>query len=155
MTNAADWTTGGMEEAQPTGHGWVKFAVAGVVIVAALGLFLVSTISPGNAQYYLSVGEMHERNAEMVGKDARVSGIVVPNSIVYDPATLHLEFDIIDNGATDQEPLRIVMDGEPLPDQMKDEAEAIAEGRLGSDGTFHAETLMMKCASKYEVEVEE
>jgi cytochrome c-type biogenesis protein CcmE len=154
MTNTADWTTSGTEDTQQRSGGWVKFAVAGVVIVAAIALFLYTT-TRSNAQYYLSVQDLRNRGTEMVGKDARISGIVVPDSITYDSQTLHLEFDVVDKDTADQEPLRVVMDGEPLPDQMKDEAEAIAEGRLNADGTFQAETLMMKCASKYEVEVTE
>jgi len=152
MTNAADWTASGSEE---TGQGsWAKFAVAGAVILAAVILLLYTT-TRGNAQYYLSVEDLRARGAEMLGKDVRISGIVVPDSIVYDSQTLHLEFHMVDREKPDQEPLRVVMDGEPLPDQMRDEAEAIAEGRLQPDGTFQAETLMMKCASKYEVEVKE
>jgi cytochrome c-type biogenesis protein CcmE len=154
MTNAADWIASGAEETRSGGANWVKFAVAGLVIVVAIGIFLY-TATRGNAQYLRSVHELREQSVAMVGKDARVSGIVVPDSIMYDSQTLHLEFDIVDQDVANQEPLRIVMDGEPLPDQMKDEAEAIVEGRLNADGTFHAETLMMKCASKYEVEVTE
>jgi cytochrome c-type biogenesis protein CcmE len=154
MNSTADWTASGTEETQTGGTGWIKFAVAGFVIVVAVVLFVYTT-TRSNAQYYLSVADLRERGTEMVDKDARISGIVVPDSISYDSQTLHLEFDIVDKDSTNQQPLRIVMDGEPLPDQMKDEAEAIAEGRLGSDGAFHAETLMMKCASKYEVEVTE
>jgi cytochrome c-type biogenesis protein CcmE len=152
MADTADWTTSGMEETQRRSGGWAKFAVAGLVIVAAIVLFLYTT-TRSNAQYYLSVQELRDRGTELIGKDARISGIVVPDSIMYDSQTLHLEFDVVDKDAANQEPLRIVMDGEPLPDQMKDEAEAIAEGRLNVDGTFQADTLMMKCASKYEVEV--
>jgi cytochrome c-type biogenesis protein CcmE len=153
MTKTADWTASGIDETGQ-GGGWVKFAVAGVVILGAVILLLYST-TRGNAQFYLSVEDLRERGDEMAGKDVRISGIVVPDSITYDSQTLHLEFDIVDQSNANQEPLRVVMDGEPLPDQMKDEAEAIAEGRLAADGTFHAETLMMKCASKYEVEVKE
>jgi len=153
MANTADWTSSGSEETRQ-GGGWAKYAAAGVVIVAAVILLLYTT-TRGNAQFYLSVGDLRARGAEMLGKDVRISGIVVPDSIVYDAQTLHLEFSIVDREHPDQEPLRVVMEGEPLPDQMRDEAEAIAEGRLRSDGTFQAETLMMKCASKYEVEVKE
>jgi cytochrome c-type biogenesis protein CcmE len=154
MTNTADWTTSGMEETQQHGNSWVKFAIAGLVVVGAIALFLYTT-TRSNAQFYLSVQDLRDRGTEMIGKDARISGIVVPDSITYDSQTLHLEFDVVDKDVANQEPLRVVMDGEPLPDQMKDEAEAIAEGRLNTDGTFQAETLMMKCASKYEVEVTE
>jgi len=149
-----DWTTSVAGEAQEGGNSWVKFAIGGVVIIAALVLLLY-TSTQGNAQYFVTVDELGARETELVGKDIRISGIVVPNSISYDAATLHLEFDIVDSAGSSQEPLRIVMDGEPLPDQMQDEAEAIAEGRLLSDGTFRAESLMMKCASKYDVEITE
>ena len=33
---------------------------------------------------------------------------------------------------------------------MQDGAEAIADGRYQSDGTFHAEAIQAKCPSKYE-----
>ena len=72
-----------------------------------------------------------------------------------DVSGTYLEFDILDQADSSHEPLRIVLDGEPLPDQMTDEAEAIAEGQLQPDGTFRAESLMMKCASKYEAQVEQ
>jgi cytochrome c-type biogenesis protein CcmE len=150
----SDWTATAAGEVSEGGRGWIKFAVGGIVIVAALALLLYTT-TQGNAQFYVSVQELQDREAEMVGKDLRISGIVVPASISYDAETLHLEFDIVDQGNGSQEPLRIMLDGEPLPDQMQDEAEAIAEGRLQADGTFQAETLMMKCASKYDVEVKE
>ena len=153
MTEVADWTTDGIDEGAEVGNSWIKFALGGLAILSAIVLLLFAA-TRGNSQYMLTVEEIHARSDEMVGKDARISGIVVPESIEYDAATLHLEFDIVDASVSDQEPLRIVIDGEPLPDQMKDQAEAVVEGRLESDGTFRAESLMMKCASKYETEAE-
>jgi cytochrome c-type biogenesis protein CcmE len=149
-----DRTTTAATDLDEGGNSWIKFLIGGVVIVAALALLLYTT-TQGNAQYLVTVEELRAREAEMVGKDIRVSGVVVPDSIAYDATTLHLEFDIVDQAGASQDPLRIVMDGEPLPDQMQNEAEAIAEGRLHSNGTFQSETLMMKCASKYDVEVTE
>ncbi len=150
----SDWTATAADDFSEGGRDWIKFAVGGLIIVVAVGLLLY-TATRGNAQFYVTVEEVRNRQTEMIGKDLRISGIVVPSSISYDAETLHLEFDIVDQGSVSQEPLRIVMDGQPLPDQMQDEAEAIAEGRLQADGTFHAEMLMMKCASKYDVEVKE
>ena len=150
MTELADWTASAADEVNGRSKGWRKLVVAGVVIVAALALFLYAT-TRSNAQYFLTVEELMDREAEMVGHDVRVSGFVVPESISYDAAALHLEFDIVDRIGSSLEPLRVIVDGEPLPDQMNDEAEAIIEGRLQPDGTFRAEALMMKCASKYEV----
>jgi cytochrome c-type biogenesis protein CcmE len=39
---------------------------------------------------------------------------------------------------------------DPLPDTFKDGAQALVEGRVTPDGTFVAEQVQAKCASKYE-----
>jgi cytochrome c-type biogenesis protein CcmE len=39
---------------------------------------------------------------------------------------------------------------EPLPDTFRDGAQALADGKMGSDGVFHASKIQAKCASKYE-----
>ena len=39
---------------------------------------------------------------------------------------------------------------DPLPDTFKDNAQALADGKLGPDGVFHASKVQAKCASKYE-----
>ncbi len=36
------------------------------------------------------------------------------------------------------------------PDTFTDGVDVVVEGRLGRDGTFHATTLLAKCASRYE-----
>jgi len=38
---------------------------------------------------------------------------------------------------------------EPPPDNLQDDAQALAEGSYGHDGVFHANVLQAKCASKY------
>jgi len=38
---------------------------------------------------------------------------------------------------------------EAPPDTFKDESQALADGRYGTDGVFHAKGLQAKCASKY------
>jgi len=39
---------------------------------------------------------------------------------------------------------------EPLPDTFRDGAQALADGKMRADGTFHATKIQAKCASKYE-----
>jgi cytochrome c-type biogenesis protein CcmE len=47
--------------------------------------------------------------------------------------------------------LKIVYRGiDPLPDTFKDDAQALADGKLGADGVFQASKIQAKCASKYE-----
>jgi len=38
---------------------------------------------------------------------------------------------------------------EAPPDTFKDNAQALAEGKYGRDGVFHATNIQAKCASKY------
>jgi cytochrome c-type biogenesis protein CcmE len=50
----------------------------------------------------------------------------------------------------DKQTLRVSYEGrDPLPDTFKDGAQALADGRLGPDGIFHAQEVQAKCASKY------
>jgi cytochrome c-type biogenesis protein CcmE len=47
--------------------------------------------------------------------------------------------------------LNVVYTGaDPLPDTFKDGSQAVADGKLASDGVFHATKVQAKCASKYE-----
>ena len=43
----------------------------------------------------------------------------------------------------------------PRPDNFQRAASAIIEGELLPDGSFQAETLLLKCPSRYEEEPEE
>ena len=36
------------------------------------------------------------------------------------------------------------------PDLLRDEAQAIMTGKLGADGVFYADELLLKCPTKYE-----
>ena len=44
---------------------------------------------------------------------------------------------------------------EPLPDTLVDRAQAVAEGHLLADGSFEANHVQAKCASKYDAAYEE
>jgi cytochrome c-type biogenesis protein CcmE len=81
---------------------------------------------------------------EAYTKNLRVSGFVQPGSIKLSGP--NADFILTENGQT----LHVVYKGsEPPPDTFKDNAQALAMGRLGRDGVFHANELQAKCASKY------
>ena len=47
--------------------------------------------------------------------------------------------------------LSVVYTGrDPLPDTFRDNAQAMADGKMQPDGTFHASSIAAKCPSKYE-----
>jgi cytochrome c-type biogenesis protein CcmE len=108
-------------------------------------------------------------------RDLRISGAVIGDSIDYDLDTLTLNFVIAhiagDNDELDAEGglavalhnavtdpnrsiLKVVYIG-PKPDLLQNEAQAIMTGRLGEDGVFYADELLLKCPTKYEDAVPE
>ena len=45
--------------------------------------------------------------------------------------------------------LSVVYEG-PKPDLLRHEAQAIMTGRMGEDGVFYADELLLKCPTRYE-----
>jgi len=84
---------------------------------------------------------------------------VVGDSIVYDPNSLHLEFDLVHTREElfeklpNAERVRVVYRG-VKPDTLVNEARAIVTGKLNGDGKFYAgnspDSLLLQCPTKYE-----
>ncbi len=53
---------------------------------------------------------------------------------------------------TDGEHTMDMVYSEVVPDIFKDDVEVVAEGHVGPDGVFQAETLLTKCPSRFEAE---
>jgi cytochrome c-type biogenesis protein CcmE len=164
-----------MEQAVTTRTGSAnraKFLVGGLLIVAAIA-YLIITSTRASAQYFLTVDELVARQQEVSGRDVRVSGAVLGDTIQYDPQTLTLHFTVAhvpgDNkeieaqgglaevlhAATvdpDRKRMDVVYVG-PKPDLLRNEAQAIMTGKIGEDGVFHADELLLKCPTKYEESV--
>ncbi len=122
----------------------VKFIIGGAVIALAI-IYLVFTATRSTAAYFLTVEELHDKGSAIYGRNARVSGKVVGDSIDFNSRDLILRFEVIGEGG---ETLPVVFNG-PKPDQMRHDAEAIIEGKY--DGNeFTAQTLLLKCPSRYE-----
>jgi cytochrome c-type biogenesis protein CcmE len=149
--------------------GQIKFLIGGGLIIAAIVL-LIFTNTKAGAQYFLTVDELYARQSEMIGKDVRVSGAVLGDSIVYDSDNLVLNFSVVQvpgdndeiealgglavvlhNAVMDTSLTRmpVVYEG-VMPDLLRNEAQAIMTGYLDQDGVFHAEELLLKCPTKYE-----
>jgi len=73
-----------------------------------------------------------------------VMGDVATNSIVRSNGQVY--FTLV----WEKQMVKVAYEGrDPLPDTFKDGAQALADGRLGPDGVFHASEIQAKCASKY------
>lgn len=143
MTDSTVLTTPQLE-AKPARR-QLKFIIGAAIIFAAIGFLVFNAMNSAGA-YYLTVSELHQKAAEHVDKNVRVSGTVLDDSVDYDSANLVLQFDITDGAG---EPLHIVFNG-PKPDNFSRAAEAIVEGKYGQDGTLYAKSLLLKCPSRYE-----
>ena len=131
----------------------LKFAVAGFVMLAAV-VFLITNAVRGNTQLYKTVGEYYSEQSRLDGRDLRVAGWVVGDSIQYiqvDATNSRLEFDIVDNMENPNQTLHIVALNEPKPDLLQHDAQALIEGHA-EDGTFMANEggLFLKCPTRYE-----
>lgn len=146
----------------------MKFIFGGLLIVAAI-VYLIYSSTAANAQYFLTVEEVAMKGDEVYDRDLRISGAVIGETIEYDPETLTLRFKVSnipgDNAEIEEmgglaavlhdavmNPSAIlsVEHNGPMPDLLQNEAQAIMTGRLGEDGVFYAEELLLKCPTKYE-----
>ncbi|MBX3014493.1 MAG: cytochrome c maturation protein CcmE [Caldilineaceae bacterium] len=130
-----------------------KFLVGGALILLFVGYlgYQIVRATQTTGAYYMTVAELYDQGPQIVGERIRVNGNVVEGSEDWDAENVTLRFSIQDESG---EALPIVFFG-PRPDNFQRAASAIVEGELKPDGTFEAETLLLKCPSRYEEEPEE
>jgi cytochrome c-type biogenesis protein CcmE len=146
--------------------GRTKFFVGGFLIFAAV-VYLIISSTKASAQYFLTVEELNARGSN--GRDVRVSGAIIGDSIQYDLQTQTLRFLVAnvpgDNKEIEKQGglaavlhtavldvnrprMQVVYIG-PKPDLMRNEAQAIMTGQMDNKGIFHANELLLKCPTKY------
>ena len=125
-----------------------RFLIAGLAVAIALG-YLGFTAFQGASMYYLTVDELLARGNVAYGEQARVMGKVVDGSLEKDPETNTIRFAMASEDA--RYSLPVVYSG-VVPDAFKPGAEVVVEGSLTPGSTFAAESLLVKCPSKYEAE---
>jgi len=106
--------------------------------------FLAYTGVQESKSYYVTIKELRGMGDSAYSKHLRVAGNVQPGSIKR--SGTDVSFVLVENDQL----LPVVYNGtEAPPDTFKDESQALADGRYGRDGVFHAKQLQAKCASKY------
>ncbi len=142
--------------------GRLKFMIGGVLILVAV-VYLIASGTLTGAQYFMTVDDL-VNNPAYVGKTVRITGAVIGDTINYDTNTLLIQFTVanvaddapnlgqalheavIDTSVT-RLPVRV--ENTVKPDLLKNEAQAIMTGTLGTDGIFHATELLLKCPSRF------
>lgn len=147
----------------------VKFLLGGLLILAAV-VYLIVSSTQASAQYFMTIEELNAKGESVVGKNVRVSGAVLGDTIEYDPQSMTLRFTVAHVTADNREieaqgglaevlyqatidpnrpRIQVVYHG-PKPDLLRNEAQAIMTGKMGEDGIFYADELLLKCPTRYE-----
>jgi cytochrome c-type biogenesis protein CcmE len=127
----------------------VKFVVAGGAIALAV-LYLVLMGLQGTTVYFLTVGELQAKGPAAQNQVYRVSGLLVPGSMHTESSGLGIRFQIADATDGTTQPLSVLYRGGQVPDIIGDNIEIVTEGKLDSQGTFMANTVLAKCPSRLE-----
>jgi cytochrome c-type biogenesis protein CcmE len=114
--------------------------VALFAVVAACVGYLVYSSTSGSAEYYLTVSELR---SHAPSGEVRVAGVVQAD-VQRSDGGLKVQFTEKDPTAA----LLVDYSG-TLPDIFRPGITVVAEGRLGSDGIFHARTVLAKCPSRF------
>jgi cytochrome c-type biogenesis protein CcmE len=124
-----------------------KFIIGGSLVIITVGYLMASGIKETGV-YYLTPTEL----AVKIGTDhsfynvgVKMGARVVKGSITRDVASQTITFRATDGAHT----YPVVYRG-LAPDTFTDEVDVVVEGRLQTDGTFRATTLLAKCGSRYE-----
>jgi len=151
-----------------------KFVIGGILILGAV-VFLIWSSTAATSEYFLTIDELNAKGVEVANRNLRVSGAVIGDTIKYDAQTLTLTFEVAhvpgdqavleDEGGLAEALHQAVIDPSrnrmtveyvgPMPDLLRNEAQAIVTGKLGDDGVFYADELLLKCPTKYEEAVPE
>lgn len=149
-----------------------SYVIAGLLIVAAV-VYLIVSNTGSSAHYFLTIEEIQAMGSEAAGRDVTVSGVVLGDTIVYDPSSPRVTFTMVQvpgdpkeveqagglaavRHAAVSDPsaprLEVVYD-DVKPDLLQHEAQPIVRGQLGDDGRFYADEVLLKCPSRYEEDI--
>jgi cytochrome c-type biogenesis protein CcmE len=125
----------------------LTFLLGGGAIAAAAAYLMAGAIARTGV-YYLTPQELAAKvvqDPSFVGTGVKVGARVVPGSIDRAAGGREVSFRVTDGAQIYPVVYRGI-----IPDTFTDSADVILEGRLARDGSFHATTLLAKCASRYE-----
>ncbi len=149
--------------------GKTKFIAAGLLIVVAVA-YLIVTSTGSTARYFITIEELRAMDDEARERDITISGAVLGDTIAYDASQPRVTFTIVQvpgdpkeveragglskvlhDAVNDPDAPRLeVVYDDIKPDLLQHETQAIIRGRLGEDGRFYADEVLLKCPTRYE-----
>mgnify|MGYP000458344086 CR=1 FL=1 len=124
--------------------GRAKFIIGTLLILGAIAYVTFSSFQ-ANAIYYLTLKELDAQRGSLINQPVRLNAPLDKSSIQFDDKTLLLRFNLREDHLV----LPVVYKG-AKPDTFEQGESVVVEGKLGQDGTFYAQTILVKCPSKYE-----
>jgi cytochrome c-type biogenesis protein CcmE len=122
-----------------------KLIVAGTVLVVAIAYLALAGAKKGWV-YYVQVDQF-VNSPEYHNQRVKLCGTVSPDDLTISRGAMNARFVLL--GATQHVP--VVYHG-VVPDLFEANHDVVVEGKLDSSGVFQADSLMTKCASKYQAE---
>ena len=131
-----------------------KGIVVALVVLFLVGIGYFAAVAFNEATVrFMSIEEVVENSIVDDSKSVGVLGKLVPGSYIKSPDGVTANFRLKDEfGSTE---LPVSYDGEVGQVFFNDHSEIILNGTLSSDGVLRAETLTVRCPSKYLTEQEQ
>lgn len=124
-----------------------KFLIGGALVLGTAG-YLMATSIRETGTYYLTPTELTTKlqaDPSFRNTGVKIGARVVPGSIQREPGGREYAFRVTDGARV----VPVIYKG-IAPDTFTDGVDVVVEGRMDGTGTFHATTLLAKCASRYE-----
>ena len=122
----------------------LKLISAGAVIVPAVAYLGFAGLKDGMVQYHIHV-DAYVKDARFQKQRVRLAGKVSDENLSIGSGRLGTKFVLL--GDTARVPVSYTG---VVPDLFKAGCDVVVEGKASPDGTFKADLVMTKCASKYE-----
>jgi cytochrome c-type biogenesis protein CcmE len=126
-------------------HGWhgprLRVAACLAVVVLALAWIAIRGLT-GNFVYYLTPTDVVGHHKAQVGQRIRLGGYVVPGSV-------HRRGSVLMFTVTDRTDSMQVWDTGLVPELFRAGQGVVLEGALGTDGRFHADTVLVRHNGDY------
>ncbi|GAV23631.1 cytochrome c maturation protein CcmE [Carboxydothermus pertinax] len=128
-----------------------KVLVGSSIIVIAIAFLFISAFASSGKSYSLQVDEAVYKIVYENAKDEkmRIEGRVLPGSVSWNAKSLELKFVMIPIKGSAKSQLPVIYN-DVKPDNFEHpEAQIVVEGKYDGN-VFKADTLLVKCPSKYE-----
>lgn len=122
-------------------HKRITFIIAGLATLCVAAYFVASALR-NNLVFFFSPTQVAAKEAP-VNRTFRIGGLVQEGTLKRDGETIR--FTVTDTAAS----IPVVYKGASLPDLFKEGKGCVAQGRLGSDGVFHADEVLAKHDENY------